>query len=74
MCRLEIKDEEPRPERGPFNSYRYVHPVSVNCPHCGFKKVFDWDFDTVKRKVHYEIERRIRTGEYRKQVKSSESA
>lgn len=44
--------------------------IVVLCPHCGFRKQFNMSVENFKRSVVIEIERRLRTGEYKNSINS----
>ena len=48
------------------SSYQAIDDVILVCDHCGFTKDFECNWDTLIRKVVKEIDRRIRTGEFKK--------
>jgi len=43
-------------------------PVSFVCGNCGFRREFDLDMNDLKQKVFFEVERRIRTGEFQQRL------
>lgn len=61
MNRLELTFDPQNP-----NLYRghMTMPQSFVCNRCGFKQHFEFDGDTLRRRVCDEIERRVRTGEF----------
>ncbi len=63
-CKCRLRSELNR--NAPFNPSRYESPVSLVCPRCGFQKDFDSDFESIKRDVLFEIERRLNTKEFLK--------
>jgi hypothetical protein len=71
MCRLTLR-RHPEKQHVRQSSHGYggevVIPVSFNCPTCGFSREFNDDWDTLKHSVFIEIERRIRTGEFRQRM------
>ena len=42
--------------------------VSLICEHCGFVKHFEWSRQELNRRVVLEIERRLRTGEFKRRL------
>lgn len=48
------------------SSYQAIDDVTLVCDHCGFKKDFECNWDKLIWKVVKEIDRRIRTGEFKK--------
>lgn len=68
LCRL---DQEIC--RDPNMYYRHksmTMPISLVCPHCGFKRDYEFDLAQLMDKTLVEIERRINTGEYKSRLKS----
>ena len=63
-CKCRLRSEPNR--NAPFNPNRYESPISLVCPRCGFQKDFDSDFESIKRNVFIEIERRLNTKEFLK--------
>jgi hypothetical protein len=58
-ARLEVL---PRP------SYASVNSIKVRCQHCGFTQDFDCDHPDLQRRTAVEVERRLRTGEFRSEL------
>jgi hypothetical protein len=58
MCRLQPES------RG----YAIAQAVSLVCPHCGYRRNFDFDWDRLRHNVVFEVERRLRTGEYKQRL------
>lgn len=48
------------------SAYQAIDDVTLVCDHCGFKKDFECNWDKLIWKVVKEIDRRIRTGEFKK--------
>lgn len=69
-CRLTFKDDNERGWSGNLPSA----PVSLVCPNCGFREDFDFRRRELFPRVSVEIERRIRTGEYKKSLAVQSSA
>lgn len=55
-CRLDPQE---------MSGYRAVDDISLVCDHCGFTKHFDCNWDELRWKVVKEIDRRIRTEEFK---------
>ena len=64
-CRHRLQPQQDADHRPPGPK---TAPVTLLCPHCGFKREFDSHFDQLKAKVIAEIERRLNTGEYRQRI------
>ena len=47
--------------------------IEISCPHCGFSKKFDLSVSDFNRRIIMEIERRLRTSEYKKRLKELEA-
>lgn len=48
------------------SAYQAIDDVTLVCDHCGFTKDFKYNWDQLRWKVVKEIDRRIRTGEFKK--------
>lgn len=59
-CRLDPQE---------MSGYRAIDDISLVCDHCGFTKHFDCNWDELKWKVIKEIDRRIRTGESKENLR-----
>ncbi|HMJ90384.1 MAG TPA: hypothetical protein VK530_11235 [Candidatus Acidoferrum sp.] len=54
-----------------LSEYTFMQgPITVECQNCGFKLSFDTSWDELRRRATVEVERRIRTGEYRRRLVS----
>lgn len=62
MNRLEDQLDPKNPNQSTHDFY--IFPVTLNCHRCRFKRHFDCDYDTLKRRVMDEIERLVKTGRY----------
>jgi len=62
-CRLEPLE---------LSGYEVIDNISLVCDHCGFRKDFDCNWDTLRWKVYKEIDRRVRTGEFKKSVSKND--
>jgi hypothetical protein len=51
-----------------MSGYQAIGDISLVCDHCGFRKDFDCNWDELKWKVIKEIDRRIRTGEFKEML------
>jgi hypothetical protein len=58
------------PENPNLHASFYGLPDTMRCNRCGFKKHFDCDHETLKRRVIDEIERLVNTGQYVERLKS----
>jgi hypothetical protein len=67
-CKCRLKSELNNNAR--FNPSRYDFPISLICSRCGFRKDFDSDFESLKRDVFFEIERRLNTKEFLKRFEN----
>ncbi len=67
-CKCRLKSELNNNAR--FNPGKYYPPISLVCSHCGFKQDYDCDFESLKRDVLFEIERRINTKEFLKHLEN----
>jgi hypothetical protein len=63
-CRLDLVKDYGR------SGYNEHVPVSLVCPHCNFKTECDWDEHELRRRVRIEIDRRLRTNEYVKNLEA----
>lgn len=61
-CRLSLIEDYQRNYALPLGQV----PVSLVCPNCGFRENFEMNSDGLFSRVPIEIERRIRTGDYKK--------
>jgi hypothetical protein len=50
------------------SSYAAVGHIALTCPNCGFSKDFDHDWGELQRKAAVEVERRLRTGEFKSKL------
>lgn len=48
------------------SAYSAIDSIALHCPHCGFTQDFDFDWSQLQRRAAIEVERRIRTGEFKK--------
>jgi len=55
-----------------LSGYQVVDDISLVCDHCGFKKDFDCNWDTLRWKALKEIDRRIRTGEFKERLSKND--
>lgn len=54
------------------SGFRAIDDITLVCDHCGFTKSFDCNWEQLLWKVVKEIDRRIRTGEFREIIKRSD--
>jgi hypothetical protein len=62
-CRLDAIEDYAR-----ATGYHLAVPVSLVCPHCGFRQAYEWQEEELRRRVELEIERRLRTGQFRQEL------
>jgi hypothetical protein len=68
VCRL---DQERCSDPNMYNPRNaFTMPISLVCPHCGFKRDYEYDFSELTRKTMTEIERRINSGDFRNRLNS----
>ena len=68
LCRLDQDMCSDPNMYNPRNAFSI--PISLVCPHCDFKRNYEFDLAELTRKTMVEIERRINTGEFRKTLQS----
>jgi hypothetical protein len=67
-CRLDWKDDYERLiHTGGYHGA--TTPTTLICPNCGLSQAMQWDSRELRRRVALEIERRLNTGEFMKQLK-----
>lgn len=62
-CRLDPRE---------MSGYQAIDDISLICDHCGLRKDFDCDWDELRWKVIKEIDRRVRTEEFKERLRKSE--